>query len=319
MRRRGVWRHFWADSCFVPYQIAALLAALAWALSSLIAADPVRELGGPRFTRLRMIAVTLILSGAASLFGDWGSLRSVDIVMLSASGLIGLLIGDAALFTAMARIGPRRTGLVFTVNAPFAAIMGVIVFGETFSIVAILGAALTVSGVAIAVGFRRRVTTVRNLSIGEHSFEQVDGKLWIGIAWGIVGALGQAGGALLAKPALDAGVDTITAATTRTVLATIGLWIFARPMDRTAGAESRIRLTWRHVGYLVVSATLAMAIGMSLVLYSLGHGDVGVATILSATTPVILLPLLWITTRRRPTAAAWAGAALTVLGAALLI
>jgi len=279
----------------------------------------VRELGGPRFTRLRMIAVTIILGAAATIFGDWGSLRAVDIGLLSASGLIGLLIGDAALFTAMARIGPRRTGLVFTVNAPFAAVMGVFIFGETFSWVSVIGATLTVSGVAIAVGFRRKVSTVRNVALGHHAFEQVDGRLWVGVAWGLLGALGQAGGAILAKPALDAGVDTITAAATRAMLATVGLWIFARPLDRVAGTTRQDPLTWRHVGYLVVSATLAMAIGMTLVLYSLGHGDVGVATILSATTPVMLLPLLWFTTRQRPTGAAWAGAALTVLGAALLI
>jgi drug/metabolite transporter (DMT)-like permease len=44
-----------------------------------------------------------------------------------------------------------------------------------------------------------------------------------------------------------------------------------------------------------------------------------VATILSATTPVILLPLLWITIRQAPAPGAWFGAALTVVGTALLI
>ncbi len=303
----------------MPYQIAALLAALAWALSSLVAANPVRELGGPRFARLRMVAVTIILISAATAFGDWGSLSLANVVLLSASGVVGLLIGDAALFTAMARIGPRRTSLVFMINAPFAALMSVFIFGETFTLVALLGAALTVVGVAIAVGFRRKVSTVRNVAIAEHAFEQVEGRLWVGLAWGALGAFGQAGGAILAKPALDAGVDAITAAATRAVLATAGLWIFARPLDRVSGSLRRDRLTWRHVGYLVISATIAMVIGMTLVLYSLSHGTVGVATILSATTPVMLLPLLWVTTRRRPTTAAWVGAALTVIGAALLL
>jgi len=303
----------------VPYQIAALLASLTWAVSSLVAAEPVRELGGPRFTRMRMIAVTIILATAATIFGNWGSLRMIDVVLLSGSGLIGLLVGDAALFTAMARVGPRRTGLVFTVNAPFAAVMGVFIFNETFSVKALFGGVLTIAGVAIAVGFRRKISGVRNVAIGNHAIERVEGTLWVGIAWGIVGAIGQAGGAILAKPALDAGVDPLTAAATRTVLATVGLWIFARPLDKVAGSSRRDALTWRHVGYLVLSATLAMAIGMTLVLYSLANGDVGVATILSATTPVILLPLLWITTRKRPTTAAWAGAALTVVGAVLLL
>ena len=41
-----------------------------------------------------------------------------------------------------------------------------------------------------------------------------------------------------------------------------------------------------------------MVFGMTLLLWAIGHGDTGVATILSATTPVIMLPLLWITIRQ---------------------
>ena len=62
-----------------------------------------------------------------------------------------------------------------------------------------------------------------------------------------------------------------------------------------------------------------MVLGMSLLLWALGHGDTGVTTILSATTPVILLPLLWIRLRQAPTFGAWVGALLTVAGTALLL
>ena len=64
---------------------------------------------------------------------------------------------------------------------------------------------------------------------------------------------------------------------------------------------------------------MAMVLGMSLLLWSLGHGDTGVATILSATTPVILLPLLWLRLRQVPAPGAWLGAMLTVVGTALLL
>ena len=63
----------------------------------------------------------------------------------------------------------------------------------------------------------------------------------------------------------------------------------------------------------------AMVLGMTLLLWAIGHGDTGVATILSATTPVIMLPLLWITIRQAPAPGAWLGALLTVVGTALLI
>jgi uncharacterized membrane protein len=45
--------------------------------------------------------------------------------------------------------------------------------------------------------------------------------------------------------------------------------------------------------------------------------DVLVAT-LSATSPVIILPLLWLRTGQRPRALAWAGAATAVAGLALI-
>ena len=62
-----------------------------------------------------------------------------------------------------------------------------------------------------------------------------------------------------------------------------------------------------------------MVVGMTMLLWALGHGDTGVATILSSTTPVILLPLLWIRMREVPVAGAWLGAVLTIVGTALLL
>ena len=64
---------------------------------------------------------------------------------------------------------------------------------------------------------------------------------------------------------------------------------------------------------------IGMVIGQSLVLYALGEGDAGITTILSSTTPVLLLPALWVITRKPPALGAWIGAGLSVLGTSLLI
>ncbi|RMH82502.1 MAG: EamA family transporter [Actinomyces sp.] len=296
----------------MPYQLAALAAATSWALSSLVAAGPVREIGGPRFTRLRMIVVSVVLAAITSVAGTWGTLRPRDLALVAASGILGLLIGDAALFTAMARMGPRRTSIAFSTNAPMAAVLGVLVFDERFTARSLVGAVAVVAGVVLAIAFG-------SAPDDDHAFEGVEGRLAVGVAWALLGALGQAGGAVLAKPALDAGADTIAVAATRAVIATVGLWLFARPLDRVARPARSVPLTLRHLAILVVSGLLAMVIGMTLLLYALGHGDVGVATILSSTSPVLLLPLLWLVTGRRPVAGAWAGALLAVAGIALLV
>lgn len=54
-------------------------------------------------------------------------------------------------------------------------------------------------------------------------------------------------------------------------------------------------------------------------MYALSAGDAGITTILSSTTPVLLLPALWVLTRKPPTVGAWIGAVLSVIGTALLI
>ncbi len=294
----------------MPYELAALGAAALWAVGGLIAAGPARELGGPRFTRIRMVFVTIVLGAITIAQGTW-RLPTGDIVLLGLSGLVGLLIGDAALFTAFARIGPRRTSVLFTTNAPMAAVLGVVVFGERFTWLALLGATATVAGVMIAVAFG----TARG---DTHRFEVVEGTMRAGVIWGLIGAVGQALGGILAKPAVE-GADAIAAAAWRAVIATVALWIFAPQLDRIAGVTRRAPFTWRYAVILFASGMIAMVIGMTLLLYALGEGDVGVATILSATTPVLMLPMLWASTRRRPPWPAWAGAALTVAGAALLI
>ena len=53
---------------------------------------------------------------------------------------------------------------------------------------------------------------------------------------------------------------------------------------------------------------------MSLLLFALSGGEVGIVTTLSATTPALLLPLIWIRTGERPAIAAWIGAALVIAG-----
>lgn len=57
---------------------------------------------------------------------------------------------------------------------------------------------------------------------------------------------------------------------------------------------------------------------MTLLLFALSGGNVGIVSTLSATSPVIIMPLLWMRTGERPAAGAWAGAALVVVGMAFL-
>jgi drug/metabolite transporter (DMT)-like permease len=72
------------------------------------------------------------------------------------------------------------------------------------------------------------------------------------------------------------------------------------------------------IGIIMISGFLAMGIGMTLLLYALALGDAGVVTTLSATTPVLILPMLWVSSGNPPPLMAWVGAVVTLSGIVLI-
>ena len=259
-----------------------------------------------------MLYVSVILIIAATISGGWGTLNFSDTALVAVSGLIGIFVGDVALFTAMARIGPRRTGMLFTLNAPMAAVGGVIFFEERLSVSSFTGSALILFGVTLAVMFG-------NPSEETGVFERIQGSLFVGIFWATIGALGQAGGALAAKPILDDGADTLAVAALRALIATVAMWLVPKQTDKLTRSVKKSPLLKYDQLKLATSALIAMVCGMTLLLYALGNGDAGIVSILSATTPVLLLPLQAIVTKKMPAKFAWLGAILAVLGTSLLI
>jgi drug/metabolite transporter (DMT)-like permease len=78
-------------------------------------------------------------------------------------------------------------------------------------------------------------------------------------------------------------------------------------------------LTLKTAFHTAASATIAMGVGMTLILHALKTGPANMVGLFSSLSPVLLLPLLWGVYRRRPAAGAWFGAAMAVLGSALIL
>ena len=290
--------------------LLALTAAACWAVGSLLSVNPARQLGAFAFTRWRMLivagallAVTFVGPGAASL--AWP-----QVSVMALSGLIGIFVGDTALFAAMNRLGPRRTGVLFATNALWSAGLGALVFGERMSLQTLLGAALTIGGVMIAVGFGRH-------RVERHGWEADRGNVGAAVMLALLAALSQAVGTFVAKPVMAHGFDPIAASAVRTTAACaahfVVLWLGLR------AARPETPLTARIALQAGASGLIGMALGMTALLLALAEGDVGLVAVLSSVTPVVLLPLLWIKLGRAPAIGAWAGAALTVLGTALVL
>ena len=291
------------------FHLAALAAAALWALSSLVSRAPSAHLGALGFNRLRMTLVLVMLAAWVACTGSWRAIEQAWIPVLLLSGFIGIFIGDTAIFLTMNRLGPRRTSILFSTNAPLAALIGWLALGETLTLLQSAGIVTVFAGVALAIVFGKRRSQL-------HQWEEVKGSLWAGVALGLTAALGQAAGSLIARPVMEAGADPAAASLLRVGLAAACYWaVLVLPVR---AFRQQNALTLRHFSLTALSGFIAMGLGMTLILFALSGGKVGVVSTLSATSPVLLLPLIWATTGERPAAAAWLGAAIVVAGSAMI-
>jgi drug/metabolite transporter (DMT)-like permease len=229
---------------------------------------------------------------------------------MALSGLVGIFVGDTALFSAMNRLGPRRAGVLFATHAAFSALLGFVVLGERMKAQAMLGGLLTLGGVMLAIVLGRRKDET-------HAWEADSGPVAMGVILALLAALCQALGTLIAKPVMAQGVDPVMASAVRVTIATLAHFVLLLAGFRPARAIAAPTL--RVLAQTGINGFIAMGIGMTLILLALQKGNIGVVAILSSVSPILVLPLLWLQLRRAPAPGAWMGAALTVLGTALIL
>lgn len=101
------------------YEWLALAAAFLWAIASLLSVTPARHLGTFAYSRWRMGSTFTILATMALITGGWSTVEASAVPPMMLSGLIGIFIGDTALFACLNRMGPRQSGLLFSCHAVF--------------------------------------------------------------------------------------------------------------------------------------------------------------------------------------------------------
>jgi drug/metabolite transporter (DMT)-like permease len=294
---------------FPVYELAAFGAAICWATTALISSVPSGHLGALAFNRLRQAAVTILLAAYVLMSGRLQALSPHEAALLVASGIFGIFLGDTLLFNALNRVGPRRSSILFALNAPISAVLGWLLLNETLPFYATAGITLTCAGVILAIFFGKRPGQT-------HKLEEVKGSLLVGVMLGLGAALGQATGSIIARPIMASGFDPFLASMLRVGVAACCLSVLmALPFE---AVKPRNPPTWKIAGLTVLSGILAMGIGMTLLLFALSGGKTGIVATISATSPVLILPMLWLRTGERPAAGAWAGAAIAVAGMAML-
>lgn len=290
--------------------LLALGAALSWTIAGLVGHEPARQLGSLHFNRLRMIASAGLLVVMMLLTGSSWQLETGFFWSILMSSLVGVVLGDYFLFVSMRRLGPRRTGLLFAANAPLAALLGWLILDEHISLFTALAVVLGFVGICLAIIYGKR----RDLL---HVWEEITPPLWIGLVAGFLAAFGQAAGVLFLRPVMEAGVDPFLASLIRVSIAGLVLWA-TFPFDPNKALRPLLP-SRRLLMLILANGFFGLSFGVALLLKALETGSVAKVTILSATSPVLILPFIWMQTKKCPPPAAWAGAVLVVASSVLLV
>jgi drug/metabolite transporter (DMT)-like permease len=288
-------------------ETAALGAAMCVALSNIIATPATRHFGPFAFNRWRLLTALSILLIVATLRSGFAHPLAEHFMALGLSALVGIVIGDTAIYAAMARIGPRRTALLYATYAPISAVLAACALDERLERMTIAGIILVVAGVCLAIYYRDRPDVAK--------LEEVRGSYAAGIGFGLLGAFGAAGATLIMRPVMAAGADASAAACIRIALALPALYGLALVPDFRAPRSATLPM----LAIAALAGALGMGGGMTLLLFALSNGAVGTTTALASTTPIMLLPLLWIASGVRPDWRAWIGAILAVAGVICIV
>ena len=284
---------------------AAFGAALTWSISTLISVSPARQLGAFAFTRIKNTVVFFMLVIFSATYGGWETIRAEDIWILALSGFIGISLGDIALFSGLSRLGPRRNSLLFATNAPISAVLAYFFLDEVLKFSVLVGCSLVMLGVILSIIFGKRRDQI-------HQWEEVHGSLVLGVGLGLMAGFCQAVGAIIAKPALEAGADPVAVSAIR--VGAGALCIILGSLATGDRMKAKVKMNLILFFRVALSGIIGMGIGMSLLLFALARESTGVVMTLSSMTPVLVLPILWYMTRERPAFMAAIGAILSVVG-----
>ena len=227
---------------------------------------------------------------------------------LGLSGLIGFVLGDAALFQAFVVIGTRLTMLIFAVNPIIAALLGWLVLDESLRGTQILGMVITLAGIAWVM-----------LERGNPAQRELTPKAYAtGIFLAVLAGAGQAIGAVTAKLGLYGDFPTLSGQIIRVSIAAVAIWILTF-------ISRKARVTWlalksqpKAVSYILIASFLGPFLGVFFSLLAIQNTKIGIASTLMSLQPIILIPIGYYFFKETITVRAIIGTLVTLVGVAVI-
>jgi len=261
-------------------ELFAVLTAVSWSGSSFAFAEAAGRIGSIQLNVNRIILASFLLFITILLFNFNYNVSFHQFECLAISGIVGVVFGDAFLFSAFKRIGARLSMLMMSLAPVISSVLAFFFLGEDLSVLAIVGIFITISGIVFVVSGGDRSPTAR------YKITK------LGLLFGFFGAAGQATGLIFAKQAFNSGELNEFVATFIRVTSSI---VIILPLMIVIGKyKNPITLFKRDTKALlftVIGTVFGPFLGITLSLLAIKYTKVGIASTLMSIVPVLMLPM----------------------------
>ncbi|MGI8927123.1 MAG: EamA family transporter [Tepidiformaceae bacterium] len=315
-------------------ELAALLSALTWSGTSVALTSLSARTSPVALSALRLAAGTIVLCLLVVVVGaadDVADASAANLAAIIGSGLIGYGLGDTLYIRTLALLGMQRT---FTISMSlFIALTvggGVLLLDEPFKWGLVAGGLLIAAGTYLIVVRRGRAAAAAVVFAADAAetagaalpptparptpaarLRALEGYfllLAVGIAWAaatlwLAGGRGEVGA--IATGALRAPAGAV---------ALLGFGLATQRHNITAPFHDK-----RHIGAIVAAGIVGTAFGSLLYVYAVLEAGAARTVLLSATAPLMGLPLSIIFLREAFTARVASGTALCTAGILLIV
>jgi drug/metabolite transporter (DMT)-like permease len=300
---------------------AALFCTVLFSLSIVCGHRSAKQVGGTEANFWRLVVASVLLGLWAYTLGT--RLEGVALPWLLFSGLVGIGVGDVAMFQALPRLGSRLSVLLVNcLVAPVAALIEWAWLGTTIKPAQMLTVLVILAGVAIALAPGKRPMPRDHL---------VRGILFCALS-----ALAGAAGPVLSRKAYAVAaangqfIDAGTAAFQRTVgglLISAGFLLVVKhqhlcarhtyyPVSTAAVPIQKWRGLWPWV---LLNGLAGQTLGVSCMQYALKTVPTGLVMAIIAATPVVVIPFAFVFEDELPNARSLTGSFVAVAGLISLV
>ncbi len=288
-------------------EIFAVITSACWSVSSFAFNAAVDRVDSVQINTDRMIFAAIMLFVTISVMGIGYNVSLSQVFFLFISGAVGLVFGDTFLFWAYKHIGARISMLLMALAPVISAILAYFFLDEVLTAWGIIGMAITLAGVGLVVFERQEIPT------SKYKISKA------GIFYGLMGALGQAVGLILAKFAFNEGsINGFLATFIRLLSAIIILLPLALMAKKYKNPVKIFSKDLKAFAATMIGTTLGPYLGITFSLLAIANAKVGIASTLMSLMPIMMLPISKYVFKENINWRAISGALLAVVGVAIL-